>query len=249
MRTSERHHLKDNELAIAVAQASAWATENKRAITIGLAAIAIVALGFLGYTTWRNSVDGKARAMLAEAMVTQEARVVPPPPAGDPTAAVPVPAPQPGTYPSEKAKLEAALPKFLAAADAYPSSDSGQTARYHAASALVGLGRFDEAIQQYDRVISDGSGLLPQMARLGKAEAQMRASKHDAAIATFKEISERADSKLPKEAVLLELARAYKAAGKNEDARKTLTQIVEQHAQSPFAAEAKTELEKIGSGD
>jgi tetratricopeptide (TPR) repeat protein len=249
MRTSERHHLKDNELAIAVRHASTWATENQRAITLGLLAIAVVAVGIVGYITWRNSVDGKARAMLGEAMVIQEARVVPPaPPSTDPTAPVPTPAPQPGTYQSEKAKLEAALPKFLAAADTYPSSDSGQTARYHAASALVGLGRFDEAIQQYDRVISDGSGLLPQMARLGKAEAQMRSSRHDAAIATFKEISERTDSKLPKEAVLLELARAYKAAGKNEDARKTLTQIVEQHAQSPFAAEAKTELEKIGAG-
>ena len=248
MRTSERHHLKDNELAIAVRHASAWATDNQRAITLGLSAIVVVALAILGYTAWRNSVDGKARAMLAEAMVIQEARVVPPPPATDPTAPAPTPAPQPGSYPSEKAKLEAALPKFLATADAYPSSDSGQTARYHAASALVGLGRFDEAIQHYDRVISDGSGLLPQMARLGKAEAQMRSSKHDAAIATFKEISERTDSQLPKEAVLLELARAYKAAGKNEDARKTLTQIVEQHAQSPFAAEAKTELEKIGAG-
>ena len=29
----------------------------------------------------------------------------------------------------------------------------------------------------------------------------------------------------------MELARAYKAAGKTEDARKTLTQMVEQHAQ------------------
>lgn len=247
MRTSERHHLKDNELAIAVSHASNWATQNQRAITFGLSAIALVAIGVLGFTMWRGSIDSKARTMLAEAMVVQEARVMPPPPpATDPT--VPVPAPQPGTYPSEKAKLEAALPKFLATADAYPSSDSGQTARYHAASALVGLGRFDEAIQQYDRIISDGSGLLPQMARLGKAEAQLRGSKYDAAIATFKELSERTDVKLPKEALLLELARAYKAAGKNEDARKTLNQIVEQHAESPFAAEAKTELEKIGSG-
>ena len=97
---------------------------------------------------WRESVDAKARAMLAEAMVVQEARVMPPaPPSHHPTAPAPAPAPQPGTYPTEKAKLEAALPKFLAAADAYPSSDSGQTARYHAASALVGLGRFDEAMR------------------------------------------------------------------------------------------------------
>jgi hypothetical protein len=109
----------------------------------------------------------------------------------------------------------------------------------------VGLGRHDEAVAQYDRVINDGSGLLAQMARLGKAEAQLRASQYDAAIASFKELSERTDAAVPKEAMLLELARAYKLAGKNDDARKTLTQIVEQHADSPFVTEAKTELEKL----
>ena len=243
MRTSERHHLKENELALAMGRATLWAGRNRRTLTMTAVAIALVVVATIGVFTWRNSVDAQARAMLAEAMVIQEARVVAPTPAPDAT----TPAPQPGTYPTEKAKLEAALPKLMAAADAHPSTDAGLTARYHAAAALVGLGRFDEAVQQYDRVINDGSGLLSQMARLGRAEAQARGAKHDAAIASFKELSERTDLNVPKEAVLLELARAYKLAGKNEDARKTLTQIVEQHAKSPFAAEAKTELEKIKS--
>jgi tetratricopeptide (TPR) repeat protein len=192
-------------------------------------------------------VDSKARALLTEAMVVQEARVTPPAPPPDPSgnASPAAPVQPPNTYPTEKAKLEAALPKFLAAADGYPSNDAGQSARYQAASILVSLGRFDEAIAQYDRVIADASGLLVQMARLGKAEAQLRAAKYDAAIGTFKELSERQDSGVPKEALLLELARAYRLAGKPEDARKTLTQITEQHADSPFATEARTELEKI----
>ena len=242
MRTSERHHLKDNELALAMGRANTWAARNRRTLTMTAVALALVAAAAIGVVTWRNSVDARARAMLAEAMVIQEARVVPPAPPVDAT--TPPPAPQPGTYPSEKAKLEAALPKLLAAADAYPSTDAGLTARYHAAAALVGLGRFDEAVQQYDRVIRDESGLLSQMARLGKAEAELRAGKYDAAIASFKELSERTDVNVPKEALLLELARAYRLAGKNEDARKTLTQIVEQHAESPFATEAKAELAK-----
>jgi len=245
MRTSERHHLKDNELALAMGRASVWAGRNQRRLVRIVVGLAVVAAAGIGFITWRNYVDGQARAMLAEAMVIHEARVVPPAPPVDAT--TPAPAPQPGTYPNERAKLEAALPKLLAAADAHPSTDAGQTARYHAAAALVSLQRFDEAVQQYDRVISDGSGLLAQMARLGKAEAQLRGAKHDAAIASFKELSERTDLNVPKEALLLELARAYKLAGKNEDARKTLNQIVEQHAESPFAAEAKTELEKIKS--
>jgi hypothetical protein len=182
-------------------------------------------------------------------MVVSEARVAPPAPAADAAgnASPASPTQAPGTYPTERAKLEAALPKFVAAADAYPSTDPGQTARYHAASTLVGLGRYDEAIAQYDRVIDNGSGLLAQMARLGKAEAQLRAAQYDAAITSFKELSERTDATVPKEAMLLELARAYRLAGKSEDARKTLTQIVEQHADSPFVSDAKAELEKIKS--
>ncbi|MDP3213441.1 MAG: tetratricopeptide repeat protein, partial [Deltaproteobacteria bacterium] len=158
-----------------------------------------------------------------------------------------MPGQAPGTYPTQQAKLEAALPRFLAAADAYPSTDSGLTARYHAAANLVALGRFDEAITQYDRVIAGGSGLVQRMSRLGKAEAQLRAGQFDPAIATLKETSEQANTNLPVDAVLMELARAYQQAGKTEEARNTLTQVVEKHADSPLAADAKTELEKLKS--
>ena len=249
MKHSERRHLKDNELAIALAQANNWRARHRKAATLVLVAVVLVAAAVIGFVAWRNNVDTRARAMLAEAMVVYEARIAPPTPPADPSgnASPAAPVPPPGTYTTEKAKLEATLPKFMATADAYPSTDAGQTARYHAASILVGLGRFEEAVAQYDRVISEGSGLHAQMARLGKAEAQLRASKYDAAIASFKELSDRTDAGLPREAMLLELARAYKLAGKNDDARKTLTQIVEQHADSPFASEAKAELEKIKS--
>ena len=247
MKHSERRHLKDNELAIALASANQWRAQNQKAVGMALVAVVLVAVAAIGFTTWRGSVESKARALLAEAMTVSEARVTPPAPPPDPSgnATPAAPVQPPNTYATEKAKLEAALPKFVAAADAYPSTEAGRTARYHAASVLVGLGRFDEAIAQYDRVLAEGSGLLAQMARLGKAEAQLRASQYDPAIAIFKELSEKTDTGVPKEAMLLELARAYKLAGKNEDARKTLTQIVEQHADSPFASEAKTELEKM----
>jgi tetratricopeptide (TPR) repeat protein len=246
MKHSERRHLKDNELAIALGQLNDWRGRNQKALSMAIAAVVLVAVAVMGFVAWRSRVESQATAMLAEAMTIEEARVVaptPPPVSGNATPGAPVQ--PPNTYPTAKAKLEAALPKFKAAADAYPSSRAGLTARYQAASILVGLGRFDEAIAEYDRVIADASGMLPQMARLGKAEAELRGSKHDAAIASFKELSERTDTNLPKEALLLELARAYKVAGKSEDARKTLNQIVEQHAESPFASDARAELEKL----
>ena len=73
----------------------------------------------------------------------------------------------------------------------------------------------------------------------------MRAAQYDPAIATLKQIVDQKDATLPAEAVLMELARAYRLAGNTEEARKTLTQIVEQHAESQYASEAKAELEKL----
>jgi tetratricopeptide (TPR) repeat protein len=248
MKTNERHHLKDNELALALGRAQSWAGNNSRALLTLVIAIVVVGGGVLGYLAWQNNVDGKARTLLAEAMVIEESRVMPPgPPAGttnDPTA---VGGQLPGTYPTEKAKLEAALPKLQAAADAYPTHEAGITARFHVAKTLVSLGRFDEAMTEYDRVIASGSSLLAKSARLGKAEAQLRAAQFEPAIATLKQIVDQKDAQLPPEALLMELARAYKLAGKTDDARKTLNQVVEQHADSPYAADARTELEKLKS--
>lgn len=245
MKTTHKHHLKDNELAMALNQARGWLTDNQRTLLVTIAAIVVIGGGVAAYATWKNNVDNKARTLLAEAMVIEEARVMPPaPPAGTTNDPNNLGGQLPGTYPTEKAKLEVALPKFVAAAEAYPASDPGVMARYHAATILVSLGRFDEAIKQYDQVISKGSGMITRTARLGKAEAQVRAGQFDPAIATFKELAEQKDAPLPPDALLFELARAYKLAGKTEDAKKTLNQIVEQHADSQFATEAKAELAK-----
>jgi tetratricopeptide (TPR) repeat protein len=212
------------------------------------AAIIIVGGGVLAYNAWKDGIDSKAGGLLAEAMVVDEGRVQPPaPPAGttnDPTS----PGGQlPGTYPTYQAKHEAALPKFMAAADAYPDTPAGQTARLHAAETLADLKRNDEAIAQYDKLTGSSNQLIARAARLGKASVQLVAGQFDPAIATLKEMSEQKDGAMPAEALLMELARAYRLAGKTDDARKTLTQIVEQHADSPLASEAKAEIAKLKS--
>jgi predicted negative regulator of RcsB-dependent stress response len=246
MKTTERHHLKDNELAIALNQAQDWAGKNSRTLTTTVGAIIVVAVAVFAFMAWRGSSDNKARAALAAAMVIEEARVMPPQaPAGmtnDPNA---VGGQLPGTYPTEKAKLEAAVPKFQAAADGYPSTDSGLTARFHLARTLVALGRVDEGLKEYDKVIAGGNQMLSRSAKLGKADAQIRAGQYDAAIATLKQMVDAKEPGLPAEAMLMELARAYKLAGKTEDARKTLTQVVEQHGDSPYATEARAEIDKL----
>lgn len=246
MKTSERHHLKDNELAMFVGTAQTWFEQNRTAVLGAVAGVVLIGGGLLGYTVWRDSVNNKAAALLAEGMVVEEAQVQPPaPPAGttnDPTS----PGGQlPGTYPTLQAKLDTALPKFLAAADAYPATKAGQTARLHAAGILAQLGRRDEAIAQYDQLVGSSDPLVARAATLGKVSVQLATGQFDPAITALKEMADAPNGAMPAEAMLMELARAYRLAGRTDDARKTLTQIVEQHADSPFATEAKAEIAKL----
>jgi FimV-like protein len=110
----------------------------------------------------------------------------------------------------------------------------------------VALGRFDEAKTHYEQLAS-GTDIVAKGAALGKAQAQIRAGQFDPAIEGLKALSTQTTTGMPVEGVLMELARAYRGAGKVEDARKTLNEIVEKHAESPFAAEARAELDKIKS--
>ncbi len=248
MKRAERHRLKENEVALSVVRAREQFEEHRNTI-IGVSAlvglIIVVAVGFFWY---RSHVDSESRALLVAAMAVQQAQVVPPaalPPAGQPANASNTPPPQPpGTYPSEQAKLAAALPKFLAAADGYPSSKAGIAARYHAAACLLGLGRTKEAIAQYKQVIDrGGSGIYGDMGRLGLAEAEMQAQQYDAAINDYRDLSTRAN--LPTDAILMQLGRAYAAAGRKAQAQQTFQRIVDEFPQSQYTQLAKRELEAV----
>lgn len=245
MKHAEKEHLKENELAHALATANESLSKNRgQVLAIGGGLLALL-VGVGAYVTWQRSQDANVSGLLAGAMVVYEAPVQAPAAPGQ-EGGTGVPAQAPGTYPTEKAKLEAALPKFVAAADASPASTPGRLARLNAGSVLVTLGRFDEARAQYDQ-LSTGTDLIAQSAQMGKAQAHLRAGQYDPAIEALKTLSTQTTGHLPADGVLFELARAYRSAGKTDDARKTFNEIVEKHAESPFAAEARTELDKLKS--
>jgi hypothetical protein len=152
-----------------------------------------------------------------------------------------------GTFATEEAKLAVAVPKLKAAADAHPGTAAGIQARYHLAGALAALGRNDEAIAAFEDVAArtGADSLYGRMARLGKADAQARSGKLDAAIETWKGMAAESSDDMPVDAILMELARAYVQKGNREEARKTFTEIVDKHPNSPYSPEAREELENL----
>jgi tetratricopeptide (TPR) repeat protein len=243
MKRTERHHLKENEFAEWLLGAKTWYEANSKTVGyLGIAA-ALALVAVMGTMAYRQMTGGRATSALAEALAVAEAPVLPPAPAeaGKP------PVQRPGTYPTDRARLEAALPKLLAVADAYPASDAGIMARYRAAAALVAIGRTQEGIQRYKEVVEKGKGAYQVMARMGIAEAQMMAGQYDQAIASFKEVEALKSEDVPVDGVLMQIARAYKLAGKIEDAKKTFNRVASEFPQSPYAAAARREADGSGA--
>ena len=250
MKTKHRRELKENDLARLIREIREWVERDSKQITAVTLAFVVVGGAVFGFLAWRNRQQAQGQDLLAAAMVVLNTAVVPvtaPTAPGEAPAAASIGAT--GTFYTEGQKLTAALPKLRAAADAYPDTVAGITARYHLASTLAALGKQKDAVAQFDEVArrAGADTLYGRMAQLGKADAQAQAGEVDAAIATWKELAAKKDANLPEDAILMELARAYQAKGNTEEARKTFSQIVDDHPDSPYVADARKELESLKS--
>ena len=244
MKSTDRHKLKENDLAYTVARTRDMVEQRRKEVLVIVVAIIAVTAVIGGYLAWRASRDGKAQALLASALTISEAPVYTPPP---PAPGSPPPVQPPGTYRTDRERLDAALPRLQSAADAYPDSEAGITARFHLAAALAEAGRFAEAEQRYQEVIQKAGSrsLYRQTAKLGLGEAQLAQGKGDAAIATFKELTTDANGNLPVDGVLMQLGRAAIAAGKTDEATRAFTRVVDEFPQSLYASEARQKLAEI----
>jgi tetratricopeptide (TPR) repeat protein len=238
MKRTERHHLKQHELDVLARGARHAIEGRKREMTFAVAAVVIVGAALLGYVAWGDRVESRAEAMLAEAVSVSETRVGAPIAPGTPGAGP--------SFPTERARAEAALLKFKAAADAYPESEAGIFARYREGALHTALGNEAEAIAAYQQVIDRaGDRLYGQMARLGLAEAHAKSGQFDQAINTYKELAQLTDGPLPIDGVLMQLGLTYRDAGKTSDAQQTFNRLVMEFPESPFVTDAKKELDNL----
>jgi TolA-binding protein len=239
MNRSERHHLKENELAtIAASARDAVQAKQTQIVTIVVGVVVVLAIAG-GYYAWTRSVNGKAQRLLAEAMVLDDARIGPAAAPGTPEAGG-------KSFETERARQQEALTKYKIVTDEYPNTDAGLFARYRMAGTYMALGEAKSAIEHFQVVVDkEGDSLTGQMARLGLAEAQAQTGATDAAIATFSDLAQRKDGPIPVDGVLARLARVYLEAGKKADAEKTFNRLVTEFPDSPFVSDARRALDEI----
>jgi TolA-binding protein len=244
MKSIDRHKLKENEFAYTVARTREMVQQRQREITL-LSTIVVGALVIVGgFFLYRSNRNEKANTLLASALTVAEAQVVTPPP---PAPGSPPPVQPPGTFRTDRERLDAAVPRLQHAADAYPNTEAGITARYRLAGALAELGRFSEAEQRFNEVVQKTSqkNIYHDTARLGLGQAQLAAGQTDAAITTFRELSADTNSRLPVDGVLMQLGRAALAGGKRDEATRAFTRVVDEFPQSLYVSDAKEQLAQM----
>jgi tetratricopeptide (TPR) repeat protein len=239
MKSTERHHLKENELSEVLGQATERLMANRSALAIvaGVVALAVAIGG--GYWAWTARAESRSQAMLAEALLVVQAPIEEPKPGVTPTA---------GSYPNVNARAEAALTKLAAVYEAYPSARAGIAARYYAGSALTMLGRPAEAAARFQEVAdrAGSSDFYGRMARLGVIEANAQAKQFDQAISAAQAlVNDTTDDTIPRDALLMELGRVQAAAGKKAEAKQTLDKVIADFPQSVYVEEARRLLETV----
>ena len=249
MKRAQRHRLKENELAHTIATAREQIVARKGEVTSILLVVVAIAAVVAGISAWQRQDDMRAEQLLADALIIFNAPVVPATVDSANPGEVPAAATigATGSYATEQAKLADALPRLEAAANAFPDTKAGVTARYLYASSLSNLGRHTEAIDAFREVIDLASedSLYGRMALLGTADAQTRAGELDAAIETWTALASSPDEQLPKDAVLIELGKAYQASGNEDEASRVFAQVVNEHPTSLYLAEAQAALDGL----
>ena len=253
MRREERHHLKDNPLATALTRVQAALLVRGRTLAAAGAVVALAAAGAGGYFLWQQQRVNQAGELLADALIVLDSRIAVPPDAADGADESAADWVQPaGTFVSDEARLEAALERLTAVADAYPNLRHGIAARYEAAGALVALGRLDEASAAYEQVIAAGGDQLHgAVARLGLAETRILDGDAAGAVTLLEQETTVAESAVPLDAVLMRLGHAYELTGQDSDALAAFTRVVEEFPLSLYASEARRKadaLDLVASG-
>jgi len=237
MKAKERHHLKENDFATNLRRATDAVEGNRRPIVAGLGMLVLVVVIGGAYFYSRRHTANAAGEMLGTAMAIEQSPIAPP-------STLPGAKQQPGTYPTEQAKNDALLASYQQVATSYPSTPSGLAASYHAASTLLAMGRYDEAVAAFRAVTTKAgeTSFYGTLAQLGAAEALEGAGKHDDAIKGLTDLAALRDGALPVDGVLMELARACLKAGKVQDARAAFKRVVDEFPSSAYVDDARQQI-------
>ena len=215
-----------------------------KTILYGIAAVAVLAVLIGIFFAWNRRSNAEAQTALGRAIETSQARVTESP---DPTNLAAK------TFPTDKARSEAAVAEFQAVADKY-GNPVKEKALYFAAVNRLKLDRAAGIQALTD--LSKSSGEVGTLSKFALAQAKTNDGKPDEAAVLYKELAALSNPILAKDSINFALAQIYQKQGKNTEAADLYYTIAKTASEakdaddkpvpmSQTAREAKEKLEEI----
>lgn len=176
-----------------------------KTILYGIAALAVLAVLIGIFVSWNRRSSAEAQTALGRAIETSQAQVTESP---DPNSFL-------KTFPTEKARSEAAIAEFQAVADKYGDPVKEKALYFLAVNRL----KLDRAAGiQALTDLAKSSGETGTLSKFALAQAKTGDGKLDEAVAIYQELAGLSNPILSKDSINFELAQIYQKQGKNNEA-------------------------------
>jgi len=230
-----RKELKQDKVRETLEHGAEAVASHSRLSAIIVLAIIVAGSAYLGWNYYSKHQEAQAQSMLDEGLKIFNAPLV---------AAGRVVPPGELTYADATKRAQDAEVKFIAAANAYPSTRAGRLARYYSALCLMDLERVNQAGEELAKLDAGPDKELAALANYQRALIAERSGKQADAVKILKDLSNANSVLVPKPLVMLELAGVLKTTEPAE-AQKLYEQLKKDYPNSRFVEEADRGLQSI----
>jgi len=235
LRSSERHHLKEDQFAAATMDKLSWAVEHRNPMLLGGTILIVVLLLLIGGFYYQQSREQKASALLGEALQQYSAPIVP--------AGTPAPPGQP-VFSSVTDRAKAASNKLIEVSEKYGRTDSGTLSNYFLGLCAQDMSDNGKAEEYFRKVSDSGNKDLAALAKNALASLYHDTNRDQLAIDIYKQLIEKPTNTVPKASAQISLADLYSAKDPSQ-ARKLYEEVQKDNSDNPIGQLASTKLQAL----
>ncbi len=233
-----RQEMKRDEVREVLSSTLTFVSENVKLVGMAVGGLLLLIAAGLVIAGVLRARQAEASNLLARAFEIRDASQVGELPAGASSSAAYADAA------ARRAAFREALEQLVAER---PGSDAARVARANLAKLAFENGDLEAARQRWKEVAATGSDdALSAAAELNLVHLDRASGELDRAEERLRGMLDSGDAAMPRDVLLRELAITLEAAGAEEESRATYRRLLEEHPQSPYAAEARRETATIG---
>ncbi len=220
-RKISKKEIRQDGLLNAYANVTSWYYEYKSYVGYGLTALVLVVVGIIVYTNNRANKNLEAATKMGSVIAIYDA-------AGS----------DPRQYQiAIDGQRERGIMGLKEIVDTYGGTEAGEHARLYLADAYLNLGRFDEALKQYES-FSGSNKLLRASAYAGAASCLEQKGEFRDAASDFEKAASLTSDKTSTPDYLCSAARCYGLAGEKEKAITLFKKLKQEYPMSSGARDA-----------